>query len=130
MKINEQLEAIDMSQDGMAQATMTMLVEHIMKAVGQHRLMAAKAGVSVDMDSTIMSALVVCAGLVHGELVATGQVHDNITPEALNLMLTDNFDAGKYAAFAKVDDYRRKHGCGDPECGVCAGVAGEGVTKQ
>lgn len=102
-RINEHLETVDMSKDGVAQSSMFMLVNHVMQSLANHRKAAASSGIPVQMDSSIMSALVVAAGCIHGELVAAGMVEDNIGEDDMRTMLVGNFLAGSDAGRAKVE---------------------------
>ena len=117
---NPQLETVDMSTDGPAQRNMVMLVNHIGQSLAGHRKLAARSGVASQMDSSIIAALIVAAGTIHGEIVEMGMVEDDTTDTATQLMLIDNFAAGQDVGRNKV---KRSRGelpkCDDPTCRAC-----------
>jgi hypothetical protein len=116
------LGKIDMNDGGLEASSMHMLVEHIMGAVSMHRRMAAKIDpqCGVNMDTSIMAALVVCGGIIQGELIGADLVDpDDLKGGVIETMLTENWKAGVDAGIDRTKRIKARGPCDDPKCGAC-----------
>jgi hypothetical protein len=121
-KQREILGKVDMNDGGLAASSMHMLIEHIMGAVSMHRRMAAKIDpqCGVNMDTSIMAALIVCGGIVQGELIGADLVDpDDLKGDVINTMLTENWKAGVDAGIDRIARLKARGPCDDPTCKAC-----------